>query len=282
MLRGIYASATGMIAEARRLDVITNNVANAATTGYKPDAVRARPFADVLVQRLDDRDGTGRIAPPAPVGRLGMGVQTPETVTVLADGPLRFTGRALDLALQGDGFFTVEDARGQRFYTRDGAFRLDAEGYLVTASGHRVLLESGQPVAAGGAGAGRRPGGEEAIQVDSDGTVRAGGEALGRLAIVSSQEVPGLRKVGANLWAQGEGSVLLARVARSEPAGGAPAGGARPWTLLVGYLEGSGVEPVLEMADLIATMRAYEANQRALRMQDEALGRAANDVGRVG
>lgn len=258
MIRGLYASATGMQAEARRLDVIANNLANANTVGYKRDTSVQSAFQQLLVNRLEDRDdATGRTAAPQPVGPLGLGTALQMTATRLTDGSLRYTGGALDAALAGEGFFAVQTPQGVR-YTRDGAFMQDARGRLVTQAGHPVLV-NGRPLTAPG----RR------LALTDDGTVLADDKPAGTLSIVAAGGAGPLRKIGANLWAADGADAQLV-----VPAG---AGG---YQLRAGYLETANLDPVHEMVEMIAAMRSYEANQKAVHAQDETLQKAANEVGR--
>lgn len=253
-----------MQAEARRLDVIANNLANASTPGYKRDTAVQSDFLPVLMERVADRDGlTGRLAPPAPIGGMGLGTRLLRTATRLTDGTLRHTGGALDVALTGDGFFAVRTPQGVR-YTRDGAFMQDAGGRLVTSAGHEVLVD-GRPVGAPGS----------RIAIAEDGTVTVDGVSAGRLTVVTSRTAGTLRKAGANLWAaDGAGAELPA------PAAGA-ADPRAPYQLRVGFLESANLDPVHEMVEMIAAMRAYEANQRAVHAQDDTLQKAVNEVGRA-
>lgn len=261
MLRGIYASATGMAAQAQRLDVLSNNLANAATVGYKRDVAVSLSFQDLLQQRLDDRQDAGRGTLPVSIGRVPAGTAL-TTATRLADGPLRATGRGLDVALQGDGFFTVSTPQGIR-YTRAGNFAQDAEGRLVTPAGHPVLV-GGQAVR-----------GRE-IEIREDAGVWVDGRLAGYLDIVTTQQAGALRKVGDNLWAvSGDGAPLVGATVATGASG---TSGEKPWRLQVGFLEMSNVEPLREMVELIQVTRSFEANQQALRAQDEALGRAVNDL----
>ncbi len=248
MLRGIYAAATGMLVEQVRQEVIAGNLANADTAGYKRQVAVERPLAQFPLRRLGD--GPGRT--PAGVGVLGTGAALATTVTLFGQGGLRPTGNALDLALVGDGFFAVETPSGVRF-TRDGAFMVDRDGYLVTAAGYRVLGEGG-PLQVG---SGR-------VEVDTEGRVTVDGVTRGRLQLVAFADVTVLRREGENLYS-------------APPGAGVPADA----SVKAGYLELSNVQPVREMVDLIAVMRSYEACQRLIKAHDETLGQAVNEIARV-
>jgi flagellar basal-body rod protein FlgG len=142
MERGLYIAASGMLAEQARQDLIANDLANASTTGYKPDRVSSRSFGEMLLS--DTRNG-------ATIGSLGLGTQIDKQVTDTSAGPLRDTGEPLDFAVEGDGFFSVRTAAGVR-YTRDGQFSASARGTLVTAAGDDVLSSTGAPIRIGAGG----------------------------------------------------------------------------------------------------------------------------------
>lgn len=261
MLRGIYTAASGMLADQRRLDVVANNLANAGTTGFKRETTISKPFTDFLIERVNDKDpGPARL--PREVGRLGIGTYIVNTATRLTTGSLQPTGNPLDVAITGDGFFTVSTPQGIR-YTRQGSFRQNAEGRLVTPDGHEVMVD-GHAVQAE----------EGSLSITKDGEVMAFGQSLGRLSIATSQELGAIRKEGNGLWVQaGEGSDFPVLLTPSEVSG--------RYQLKVGHLEASNVESVVEMVEMMATMRSFEANQKALQAQDETLQKAVTEIGRV-
>ena len=129
MERGLYIAASGMMAEQVRQDLIAHDLANASTTGYKPDRVASKSFGSMLLS--DTGNGT-------PVGSLGLGTQIDKQVTDMRSGALRDTGEPLDFAVEGDGFFTVRTAGGVR-YTRDGQFAASVGGLLMYAAAHAEL-----------------------------------------------------------------------------------------------------------------------------------------------
>lgn len=242
LIRGIYAAAAGMLAEELRQEVVANNLANSDTTAFKRAVATAQTGPALQLGRVDD-GGT------VPVGAWGAGALPGPTAVDLRQGGLRPTGRPLDLALVGKGFFVIETPEGVR-YTRDGAFLVDREGYLVTTQGYRVLGEGG-PIQVGA--------GE--VSVSPAGQVTVGGEVRGRLRLAELPE-GGLARAGDNLF-------------RSLPGVEEKRAGA---TVQAGHLELPNVQVVREMADLIAIMRAYEANQRLIRAQDETLGQLVSEV----
>ncbi len=261
MLRGIYAAASGMLANQKRLDAVANNLANASTVGYKRDTTVSHTFSEMLVVRMNDpanQDERTR----QPVGRLGLGTFVSHTATRLTNGSLEETGNPLDVAIVGDGFFAVRTPRGIR-YTRAGRFTQNADGTLVTPQGYEVLV-NGRPV--------RAARGE--LTIRPNGQVLTGDRVLGQLTVVTSRELGALRKEGHNLWTQAGPDEATVLITPKEASGA--------YELRVGYLEASNVEPAMEMVEMLTIIRSYEAGQRAIRAQDETLQKAVNEVGRVG
>lgn len=242
MERGLYIAASGMIAEQIRQDQIANDLANASTPGYKPDWSVQRSFEDVLLQNSQ----TGQ-----PVGTLSMGAHIAREVVDLAQGPLQNTGEPLNVALQGAGFFVVGTAAGNR-YTRDGQFVENAAGQLTTDTGEPVLGTDGRPISIAAA----KSAGD--VSIASDGRVTVRGKLVGTLAVVS---LANPAKLGGTLF--------------SGTPGGKPAG----TTVEQGYLEGSGVNPVTTMVEMMTSFQSYQASQRAIQTLDTELGRAVTSVG---
>lgn len=245
MIRGIYTSASGMLAETTRADTIANNLANGNTTGYKKDIAISKDFASLLIRRIND-------GPDAPqIGALGVGTQIDEVATIHTTGAMRSTGNALDFAVEGRGFFAVDTPAGTR-YTRNGSFSRNVQGELVTMEGQRVLGQNG-PI--------RLPEGK--VNVDSTGTITVDGANAGQLRLVEFANERELVKEGASLFrAPNNGRQATGKVAQ-------------------GFLEQSNVNVVSEMVNLISGYRAYEINAKTVQTHDQLLDKAVNEVGKA-
>lgn len=250
MLRSLYIAATGMLVQRKKMDVITNNITNVETTGYKKDQLLSRSFKDMMIERIND---PAVIGISRTIGPLSTGVHIDEIATDFMQGNMENTEKLTDFAIQGNGFFAVSTANGER-YTRDGSFGLNSEGYLVTADGNYVLGESG-----------RIHIGAMKFSVDEQGNVSINGVSAGRLKIVTFTNPEGLRKEGNNLYINYNAGVSQTG----------------QYSVKQGFLEGSNVDIAREMVDMITVSRTYETNQRMVKMLDESLSKAVNEVGRV-
>jgi len=278
-LSGLYLSAAGMQAQQARLDLASQNLANAGTPGYKQiaSALAAMPAAGV--DRVNYAAGDRSV----PLGDLSQAPYTDVAAARLEPGPLESTGQSLDVAIDGDGLFVVQAPDGLR-YTRRGDFHLDAGGRLVSSEGYPVLVN--------GAPAGR-PG--AALTIDGAGVVRVDGAAAGRLDVIDLAQAGPLRRAGSGYWVSaGTGPTAAGGPGLPAPGSGlatpaaagagdllparTPSGGYR---LRVGSLEQANVDPLREMVSLMTAVRSYETNQKVLQTQDETLGRAVSDLGRV-
>ena len=232
--------------ESARHDVIANNIANVNTPGFKEDlaVIRARS-AEAVEDSLP--------AYATPMDGMGGGALVSETYTRHGQGPIHVTGNPLDLAIKGKGFFKVTGDDGT-FYTRAGAFRRDAEGRLAMPDGrHFLASSSGAPIVV-------PPDGE--VSVADDGTVNIDASPVARVDIAQVSSTRALSKVAGNLYINNGAAVSY--------------GGA----LKSGALEESAVSPALELANMIAASRGYEANMQLLRMQDQTLSDLLS-IGRV-
>jgi flagellar basal-body rod protein FlgF len=282
LLRGIYTGASGMAAQQHRLNAISNNLANVDLNGYKRDISVLKSFPEMLIRRTRDN---GEINLPigsmdtAPVvGKIGIGVEYNETYTVFSQGALKQTDNPFDLAMEGEGFFVIDTPQGER-YTRNGAFTLGKEGYLVTKDGYPVLGNDGPiqlklnnfTVDAMG-----RIFHNSALDTDPQSLVSqrsndwAETELLDELRIVNFPRDRYLKKAGNSFWTETVESGSASRV---------ETGGATK--IRQGFLEGSNVNPVTEMVRMIEVNRNYEANQKMIQTQDSLLGRLLNEGMRV-
>jgi flagellar basal-body rod protein FlgG len=256
MIRGLYTSGWSLLANSKKMDVVSNNLANVDTNGYKRDAVIFETFPELLTKRINDT--ASRSNPSGRVGNMQLGSDVGEIFTYYEPGKLMKTDSGLDMAIQNSNsaFFTVgvpdEEGNITEYYTRDGSFVLNAGHQLVTKEGYLVLGENG-PISLE----------SEDFSVKDDGTIVQNGEAIDRLAIRDFTDTGALRKIGANL-------VEKTDEAQEQEFKG---------VISQGFLEGSNVNIVREMVDMITVMRSYEANQKLLQFHDNTLDKLVNQVG---
>lgn len=254
MIRGLYIGASGMVAESLRTDVISNNLANANTAGYKKDIAVNKDFASILISRVNDGANTPVI------GSLGLGTVLDEIATVHASGTMRMTGNDFDMGIDGKGFFTVETPQGER-YTRNGTFTQNVQGELITNEGYPVLGLNGSKI--------KIPQGKKLV-VGSDGSLKVDDQTIGTMKIVEFADEKQLLKEGSSLYSVSPG-----------PNGAATTGTTATGSVRQGYLEMSNVNIVAEMVNLITNYRAYEINGKVIQSHDQMIGKAVNDVGKI-
>ncbi|MSU41816.1 MAG: flagellar basal-body rod protein FlgG [Pedosphaera sp.] len=255
MLRALYSSASGMEAQQMNLDTIANNLANVNTTGFKKSKVE---FQDLLYQtnRLAGADvGAGNQVPTSL--QVGHGARPVATAKNFSTGELNQTGEKLDIAIAGPGFFKVQRPNGTNAWTRDGAFKLNSTGSIVTSDGLPVLSFAGITVDPTVTGITVAPTGEVTVQRGSDLPTLAGTIVLSRFA-----NPQGLQSIGSNLY--------LATPASGTEQTGEP-GDNGFGELAQGFLELSNVKVVEEMVNLIKAQRAYEVNSKAIQAADEMM-----------
>jgi flagellar basal-body rod protein FlgF len=251
MIKGFYAAAAALVANLTRQNMLSHNLANVDTPGFKQILVALDDF-------LYTREMTAPGEEPGRAQRIqgatGLGVETVAPITDYAEGALRQTGQPLDVAITGEGFFRIGTPEGER-YTRDGRFIRDANGGLVTVDGYSVLDTNGQPITV--------PDGQIAIQ--PDGSIVVNGAQVAQLGLVAfTDPADQLTRDLPNLFA----------------ANGAPTGTATG-TLQQGFLEQANVNPAQLMTQMVAVGRAYEAAQQMVRTQDELTGRAISTLSRL-
>ena len=257
----LWVAKTGLDAQQTRMNVISNNLANVNTTGFKRDRA---VFEDLLYQNIRQAGGqTGADTQAATGFQLGTGVRVLATEKITAQGNMQTTENSLDIAIAGDGYFQIAQPDGTIAYTRDGNFNLDNAGQIVTGSGH--LLQPAITV----------PANASSLTIGQDGTVsielQAGGGAqvLGQLQMARFINAAGLQAIGQNLL-------------KEPPASGAPQvgnpGADGMGILMQGALEASNVNVVEEMVSMIETQRAYEINSKAISTVDGMLQYLNNNL----
>lgn len=236
----MYVSAAGAATQQKRLEVLTNNLANVETPGFKEafSIIEARPSAEVL--RGETAPGLKSLAD------IGGGVSVKETRTGFAPGPVRFTGNPTDFSIDGDGFFWVQDG-AHRLLTRAGNFRLDANGNLLTQAGQQVLSQEGAPIILDL---------NAPWQVAPGGLIQQGGQSW-YLGLVEPTSLDNLVRIGENLFRPLSPVEPIDRDQRN---------------IKQGYLEQSAVRPTLAMLELIETSRAFETNMRMIQNHDTITG----------
>jgi flagellar basal-body rod protein FlgF len=254
MIYGLYLSATGVLANSHRQDVIANNLANAETVGFKRDLAVFRELRTAAQLRgLDARRHSNPWLEP-----LGGGLGPAPAHVDYSQGELESTGDPLTAALDGRGFFAVRDGRDIRL-TRDGRFTVNRSGNLALAGGGQEVLDDRlRPIPIGSS---------RQVTILSDGSISRGQQFVARLGVFDVADRSRLRKMGSSLL----GHPLMERSLRS--------GDAR---VNQGFVERGNVDPTLELARLMDAHRQLEANANMIRFQDQTLSRLVNDVGRIG
>ena len=257
MMRSLWSAASGMLAQELNVDTIANNLANVNTAGFKKQRV---DFQDLMYQTLKVPGSPVAEGVQLPTGlQVGLGTQTGATTKIMTQGAFQQTGNALDLAIEGDGFFQVLQTNGDPAYTRAGAFKLDSNGNIVNSDGYPLE----PPIAI--------PSGATSISVGTNGVVSAtlagktSAQTIGTIKIARFANPAGLQNVGHSLCkptpASGDAKVT---VPGQDGAG----------SLAHGELELSNVAVVEEMVNLITAQRAYEANSQAIKISDAMLDTA--------
>jgi flagellar basal-body rod protein FlgG len=237
MNAAMYKALSGALVQTRRLELVTQDLANVNTAGYKGERL---VFREVLE------------APPKPDERIGGQVVVTEQRTDFSNGNLRPTGNPLDLALMGEGFFSVQTAAGVR-YTRQGAFSLSVNNTIVTPAGEAVLGKSG-PIRVDG----------DKVDITADGAVLVDGEEVDRLKIVRAEDPRRLVRQGQTLFRAGDADVQPAEA-----------------HVVQGGLEEANVNPIESMVALIDLQRQFEAYERAMRTMDSVTEKVVDQTGRL-
>jgi flagellar basal-body rod protein FlgF len=277
MLRGFYTAASGMLTQQRVTEMLTNNMANANTPGFKSDQASVRAFPELLLQRIHSHGvpNTDRhLSSGKTIGSLNTGSYIQEATPNFIQGDLQETGRKTDIALLEQNvpfnaetgqkaalFFTVQDANGETRYTRNGNFSIDGQGYLTTNEGYYVLNESNERILV--------ESGE--FSLHEDGTLVENNELIGRINIVMAEDPNSLVKEGNGLFRAENGQVLQTAIGNGEAS----------YSLQQGFIERSNVDAAQTMTQMLTAFRAFEANQKVLQAYDKSLEKAVNEIGRL-
>ena len=258
MVKGLYTAYTGMVNEQNRMDIMTNNLANASTVGYKKEGSTSQSFNDVLTVKIKDQSVGMRNVQK--IGIKNPGVKIGENYTDYTQGSFRITDNTYDLALAGDGFFAIEftNKAGETDtkYTRAGQFTLNKDGYLVTEEGDYVLDTQNRRI---------RLNTLLDSKITDDGTIYQNDQAVARIQVTDFEDYDYLEKYGETYYQPIEGTKTTTADAQVKS----------------GYLEMANVQIVSEMVNLISITRAYESNQKVVQTIDGTLDVAANQIGKL-
>lgn len=259
MVKGLYTANWGMINEQKRVDILANNMANAATTGYKKEGSTSEAFYDVLAYKIKDTSEPGTAKR---LGAMNMGVKLGEVYTDYSQGAIHETGNTFDLALSGKGFFAVEftnkNGESSVKYTRDGNFTLNVNGEIVNKNGDFLLDKSGGHI---------KLDPMQDFSIDRMGNIRLTNvnAVQAQIQVTDFEDYNYLEKYGENYLTALDGATEVEAEAQ----------------VISGYLEDSNVQVVQEMVDLINFTRQYETNQKMIQAIDSTLETAVTRVGQV-
>ena len=257
MVKGLYTAYTGMLNQQNKVDVIANNLANAATTGFKKEGSTSEAFDAVLAYKIKDQTSAFR---GRKIGTMNLGVKIGENYVDYSQGAFETTNNTYNLALSGKGFFCVEftnkSGETSTKYTRDGSFTLNVDGYLVTKDGDYVLDEEGRHIKLDPLSDAR---------IDENGTIFQNDQRVTTIGLEDFEDYNYLEHYGENYYQPVEGATMTEAEAK----------------IFEGYLEASNVQVVSEMVELISATRTYESNQKVIQTIDETLDKAVNQLGKV-
>lgn len=273
MLRGFYTAASGMMANQRMQETLSNNMSNAYTPGYKADQGTMRAFPELLIEQMGAKEiptSRGLNLPiNKEVGSLNTGVYVQETIPSFSQGDVTETGIATDMALiqgnvpdeEGFVFFNVRNSEGEMSHTRNGNFTVDNEGFLTTNHGNYVLDDGGDPINTGGV----------EFDVSDDGVLNIGGREV-PLGLSYTPNAQDMVKQGNDLYQPGEEAAPLVN---------ARADADISFDVRQNVLEGSNVDPARTMTEMMNTYRSFEMNQRVLKAYDQSMQKAVTEIGRL-
>lgn len=277
MLRGFYTAASGMLAQQRQTEMLTNNLANANTTGFKADQSSIRSFPEMLLQRMESKtvatDNSLQLPINKNVGSISTGVYVQEVMPLFSQGDIQETELKTDIALingsmpvdangkMGTVMFAVENSSGEMRYTRNGNFTLDGTGFLTTSEGNYVLDQNNERIQLN----------SDDFTIDQDGSISENNQAVARLGVAFAENPDSLVKEGGGLFRAAEDELTDAYTEAEVS-----------FTLNQGVIEGSNVDESQTMTDLMAAYRSFEANQKMLQAYDRSMDKAVNEVGKLG
>lgn len=259
MIRSLWSAATGMQAQTLNIDVISNNLANVGTSGFKKSRAE---FQDLLYQTLRSPGESSSADTQAPTGiQIGHGTRPSATQKIFSQGDFQNTENELDMAIEGDGFFQIIQPNGETAYSRGGSFKIDSDGRVVTSDGFALEPELTIPTDT------------VALSIGTDGTVSVllSGEneatEIGNIELAQFTNPAGLNSIGRSLFSPTASSGDATTGTPGEDGYG---------TIAQGYLEMSNVSVVDEMVNMIVAQRAYETNSKTIQASDEMLQTATN------
>ena len=249
MVKGLYTAYTGMVNSQKRLDVVSNNLANATTTGYKKEGLTTKSFDEMMGIKIKDLT-VGHLNQP--IGNLSLGAKIGKSYRDWSQGSFISTENTYDFALSGKGFFNIsftsKSGETSTMYSRDGAFQMNVDGYLVTKDGDYVLGENG-PI--------QLPTNIDKLEVQPTGEIYADGQYVDTFLLTDFEDYNYLEAYGENLYRTVEGATEAECRA----------------TVNQGYLEASNMNVVSEMVEMITIAREYESGQKVINAVDEMLGK---------
>lgn len=278
MFKGFYTVATGMVSQQRKTEIITNNMANANTPGFKADQSTIRSFPDMLLSAVGNTniptENGLKFTEANPIGSLNTGVYLQETLGNYTQGSIYETSQKTDVALingtmpideqsgqTGTIFFRLEHPDGGEAYTRNGNFTLDGQGYLVNSQGLYVLSATGERI--------QLP--SDDFSLSQDGNIYVEDEVVATLGVSFSENPDVLEKQDNGLFRTVDGTELPSAYGQDNVT----------FSMQQSFLEGSNVDSAQSMTDLLTAYRAFEANQKVLQAYDKSMDKAVNEIGRV-